>query len=123
MKKNWRTAETKETEGLESRFSHSSLNDFQSNLQSVANAYLGKVPEANTSGKSLSDLIAKTNPDLDKQVKQELQTAIEAVNSIPAPIETKLTEAEAETKMEAAQEAIITLFTTIEEKVLPIVQG
>ena len=114
---------TKETEGLESRFSHSSLNDFKSNLQSVANAYLGKVPEANTSGKSLSDLVAKTNPKLDKQVKQELQTAIEAVNSIPAPIETKLTEAEAEAKMENAQKAIITLFTTMEEKVLPIVRG
>ena len=60
---------------------------------------------------------------MDKQVKQELQTAIEAVNSIPAPIETKLTEAEAEAKMENAQKAIITIFTTMEEKVLPIVQG
>ena len=115
--------ETKETEGLESRFSHSSLNDFQSNLQSVANAYLGEVPEANTSGKSLSDLIANNNPELDEQVKQEIQAAIDAVSAIPAPIETKLTEAEAETTMTTAQEAIITLFTTIEEQVLPIVQG
>lgn len=113
--------ETKETEGLESRFSHSSLNDFQSNLQSVANAYLGQVPEANTSGQSLSDLIAKANPSLDKQIKQELTAALEAVKAIPGPIETKLIEAEA--KMETAQKAIITLFTTMEEKVLPIVQG
>ena len=115
--------ETKETEGLESRFSHSSLNDFQSNMQSVANAYLGKVPEANTSGKSLSDLVANNNPDLDRQVKQELQTAMEAVEAIPAPIETKLTEAEAATKMQTAQEAIITLYNTMREQVLPIVQG
>ena len=112
---------TKETEGLESRFSHSSLNDFQSNLQSVANAYLGKVPAANTSGQSLSDLIAKTSPSLDKQVKQELTAALDAVKAIPAPIEPKLVEAEA--KLETAQKAILTLFITIEKKVLPIVQG
>ncbi len=52
--------DTKETEGLESRFSHSSLKDFQNNIQSVANAYLGRVSDTSTNGKSLSDLVAAT---------------------------------------------------------------
>ncbi|MGK7877556.1 MAG: imelysin family protein [Xenococcaceae cyanobacterium] len=115
--------ETKETLGLESRFSHSSLNDFKNNLRSVQNAYLGKVPDAGTSGKSLSDLIAKANPKLDKQVKSEMKAAIDAVDAIPDPIEQKVTDEKASAKMEAAQKAILTLFSTIEEKVLPIVQS
>ena len=115
--------ETKETKGLESRFSHSSLNDFKNNLRSVENAYLGKVPDAGTSGKSLSDSIAEANPKLDQQVKREMKAAIEALNAIPDPIETKVTDEEASAKMEVAQKAILTLFSTIEKKVLPIVQS
>ena len=47
---------------------------------------------------------------------------IAAVKAIPSPIETKLTIPEATAKLETAQTAILALFTTMEEKVLPIVQ-
>jgi len=114
--------ESKETLGLESRFSHTSINDFQHNIRSVQNAYLGEVPNADTSGASLSDLVAEANPELDEQVKEEMQAAIDAVEAIPAPIEEKLTDEDAQAKMETAQEAILTLFSTMEEKVLPLVQ-
>ena len=115
--------ETKETKELESRFSHSSLNDFENNIQSVANAYLGSIENASqANGKSLSDLVAAYNPQLDAQVKEEIETAISAVKAIPSPIETQLDNAKAISKLETAQTAILALFATMEEKVLPIVQ-
>lgn len=114
--------ETKDNKTLESRFSHNSLNDFKDNLQGVENAYLGKITDASTSGKSVSDLVAQANPELDQQVKQEMQAAMDAVNAIPDPIEPKVSDQEASAKMEAAQKAILILFTTVEQKVLPIVK-
>ena len=114
--------ETKNTEGLESRFSHSSLNDFNNNLHSVKNAYLGEVPDARTKGKSLSLLVAQVNPKLDEQIKGEMQAALDALEAIPAPIEDKITDEEALAKMKTAKKAILTLFSTIEKKLLPLVQ-
>jgi len=115
--------EAKTTDDLESRFSHTSLNDFKNNIRSVQNAYLGKVPDAGTSGKSVSDLVAKADSKLDEQVKSELESAISAVDAIPDPIEPKIADEEALAKMKAAQDALLTLFATVEEKVLPIVQS
>ncbi len=113
---------TKSAEGLESRFSHTSLNDFKNNVLSVNNAYLGEVAMAGTSGKSLSELVAQKDPELDKQVKEEINKAIAAIDAVPAPIETNLTNESALTKLEAAQTAVLALFSTMEEKVLPLVQ-
>jgi putative iron-regulated protein len=115
--------ETQETLGLESRFSHSSLADFQHNIQSVQNAYLGEVPDASSSGESLSSFVAEVNPDLDAQIKQELQAALEAIATVPGPIEETLPNPDAQTQLETAKEAILTLHSTIEEQVLPLVQG
>jgi uncharacterized iron-regulated protein len=114
----------KTTKDLESRFSHNSLDDFKHNIRSVENAYLGKGAELSTSGgKSISDLVAKTDPELDKQVKSELQAALSALDAVPNPVEPKMSDAEALTKLEAAQQAIATARQTLEEKVLPIVKG
>lgn len=113
----------KTTKDLESRFSHNSLDDFKHNIRSVENAYLGKGAESSTSGgKSISDLVAKTDPELDKQVKSELQAALSALDAVPNPVEPKMSDAEALTKLEAAQQAIATARQTLEEKVLPIVK-
>jgi uncharacterized iron-regulated protein len=112
---------TKDAAGFESRFSHNSLNDFKNNLISVENAYLGRVSETSQTGESLSDLIAAAEPQLDARVKQQLQTAIAAVNEIPNPVETNLTDAEATAKMTTAQNAIATLFETMETQVLPVI--
>ncbi|MGF1542851.1 MAG: imelysin family protein [Pleurocapsa sp.] len=114
---------TQENIGLESRFSHSSVIDFQNNLQGVQNAYLGSVSAANTSGQSVSNLVAKADPQLDQKIKGEIEAAIQAVKTIPSPIETQLTEPEVISKMESAQTEILTLLTTMEEQVLPIVQS
>ncbi|NJM88249.1 MAG: peptidase M75 [Hydrococcus sp. RU_2_2] len=114
----------KTTKDLESRFSHHSLEDFKSNIRSVENAYLGRAAESNESkGKSISNLVAQTDPKLDEQVKSELQAALVALDAVPNPVEPKMSDADALSKLEAAQKAIATVQETMEQKVLPIVKG
>lgn len=114
--------ETKEPLTFESRFSQSSLQDFQNNLKSVENAYLGKITDTQTSENSLSALVAKANPELDQKVKTELKAAMEAISAVPAPIETKVASPEAAEKLNTAKTAILTLFSTMESQVLPLVK-
>lgn len=114
----------KSTKDLESRFSHTSLDDFKNNIRSVENAYLSKAPESSSSdGKSLSDLVSQTDPELDKQVKSEIQAALTALDAVPNPIEPNIGNAEALAKLEAAQQAILTAYETMEQQVLPLVRG
>lgn len=115
--------ETKDALTFESRFSQSSLKDFENNLKSVENAYLGTVTENKTSENSLSALVAKANPELDQKVKTELKAAMEAVKAVPTPIETKVTDGEAAAKLNTAKTAILTLFSTMESQVLPLVKS
>lgn len=114
---------TKENIGFESRFSQNSLDDFKSNIRSVENAYLGKVGDANSSGESLSSWVAQNNSELDQQVKSEIEAAKAALDDVPTPIEPKVSDANASAKLEAAQKAVETVYQTMEQKVLPIVQG
>jgi uncharacterized iron-regulated protein len=114
--------ETGDTLGFESRFSHNSLNDFKNNLSSVENAYLGTISDAESTGESLSDLIAANNPQLDSQVKAELQKAIKLLNEIPDPIETNLDDTETVATTTEAKNAIASLFETMENQVLPVIR-
>jgi putative iron-regulated protein len=114
----------KTTKNLESRFSHHSLEDFKSNIRSVENAYLGRAAGSDSSkAKNLSNLVAQADAKLDEQVKSELQASLEALNAVPNPVESKISDADTRAKLEAAQKAISTVHTTMEQKVLPLVQG
>ena len=113
----------KSTDGLESRFSHSSLADFKNNLMSAQNAYLGRAPGATQApGESLSDVVAQADPELDKQLKAELEQAIAALEAVPNPVEPQLTNPETLAKLEAAKGAVLTAFETVEGRLLPLVQ-
>jgi putative iron-regulated protein len=113
----------KTTDDLESRFSHSSLSDFKNNLQSVANAYWGGLPDRHSRGVSISDFVARADANLDRQIKQEMNAAIAAVAAIPDPIEPQIADTDALEKLATAKEAILQLFSTMEENVLPLVQS
>jgi predicted lipoprotein len=108
---------------LESRFSNSSLRDFEFNLLSAQNAYLGQVPDARTSGRSLSEFVASVDPDLDTQIQQEMQAAFAAIEAIPGPIEKTLCEPEAIPKISSARDSVLTLFELFEQRVLPLAQN
>lgn len=112
----------KNTDDLESRFSHTSLADFKNNIQSVQIAYLGGEPDAGAQENSLSAWVAQNNPDLDAQVQKELQVALTALANVPDPVETKMTDDAALTQLKTAQEAVLASFATFEGQVLPLVK-
>jgi putative iron-regulated protein len=112
----------KTTDDLESRYSHTSATDFKNNLIGAQNAYLGKVPDAGSSGASLSEWVAQTDPDLDAQIKAEMQAAIDSVAAVPTPIEPKITDEAALAQLKTAQNSVLTVFSTFESEVLPLVQ-
>lgn len=106
----------------ESQFSHNSLIDFQNNIRSIQNAYTGRVPDAGTSGRGLSDWVASKNPTLDAKVKAHITAAIDAVGAIPAPFATAILDNAKRPTIVAAQEAITALQTVLEQELLPLVQ-
>ncbi|NJR58040.1 MAG: peptidase M75 [Cyanobacteria bacterium CRU_2_1] len=108
---------------LESRFSNSSLRDFEFNLRSAQNAYLGEVPDAQTDGKSLSEFVAAVNPALDAQIRQYMEAAFSTIGAIPGQIEATLCDSEAGLKIAAARDSVLTLLTIFEQQVLPLVQN
>ncbi|NJL47392.1 MAG: peptidase M75 [Leptolyngbyaceae cyanobacterium SM2_5_2] len=107
---------------LESRFAHSSLQDFKDNLTSAENAYLGSFALQGTEGQGLSTFVAAIDPALDAEIRVQMQAARTALEAIPGPIERTLCDAEARPQIEAAQEEILTLFETVSTRVLPLVQ-
>lgn len=117
--------EAQTTDELESRFSHTSLNDFKNNLISVKNAYLGTLSDNSHSEsvQSLSLWVASQNPSLDKRVKSEIENAIASLEAIPAPIETNIDNPKVLKQMEEAKKSVLQLFQTMEKDVLPLIQN
>ncbi len=98
----------------ESQFSHNSLLDFQDNMRSVENAYLGRVPAAGTTGRGLSEWVAARNPTLDATIKTQITAAITAIGAIPGPFSEAILDESAASSILAAQAAIRTLQDTLE---------
>jgi putative iron-regulated protein len=109
---------SKQNLDFESRFSHSSLTDFKNNLTSARNAYLGEFN--GTKGQSVSDLVAEADPAVDREIKTQLQTALDALEAVPAPVETKLNDPAALEKLKTAQGKILNTYQTIQTKALPM---
>jgi len=117
--------EAQTTDEFESRFSHTSLNDFKNNLIGVKNAYLGTLSDNSHSEsvQSLSLWVASQNPSLDKRVKSEIENAIASLDAIPAPIETNINNPKVLKQMEEAKKSVLQLFQTMEKEVLPLIQN
>lgn len=107
----------------ESQFSHNSLVDFQNNMRSVENAYLGRVPDAGSSGRGLTTWVASRDPALDTRIKAQITTAIAAIGEIPAPFSDAILDAGAAPKIVAAQAAIRALQATLEEDLTDLILG
>lgn len=101
---------------VESQFSWNSIVDFQNNMRSAQNAYLGGY-HSGTDGVGLDSYVASRDGTLDTRVQAELQATIDALAAIPVPFELNL---DATTQIEAAQEAMRTALTTLQEDVKPL---
>ncbi len=103
---------------VESQFSFNSLRDFQNNIRSVQNAYLGTYGGVPGTAHGLTDFVAEKNADLDTRLKGEIEAAIAAIAAIPEPFRNNLN---ASTEIEAAQAAIVTVMNTLSDDVSGLV--
>lgn len=72
---------------IESPYSYNSLVDFEDNIKSIANAYLGGADESNR-GASVSDYVKSVNIQVDTDVRNAINNAIAKIKAIPFPFDT-----------------------------------
>lgn len=113
----------KDKKGLESRFSHNTLTDIKHNLQGAQNVYIGTFPDGGTSGESLSYFVNQVNPEVDRKIKAQFEAAKTALEKVPDPLETAITNTSAAESIKAAQQSIDTLYEMVEQDILPMVQS
>ena len=101
---------------VESWFSWNSLTDFQNNVKSIENSYLGGY-DGGTSGACLSDYVKEKDADLDTKVKGLITDAIDAIADIPYPFRNNLNNEE---KVNAAMDAVNAVASVFDEEVRPL---
>lgn len=100
---------------VESQFSWNSITDFQNNIRSARNAYLGEYLGSGSVG--LTAFVASKDAALDARIKSELQDAIDKLAAIPAPFEQNL---DAAAQIHAAQQAMTTVQATLVQDLKPL---
>ncbi len=105
---------------VESQFSFNSLLDFQNNIRSVQNSYLGGYQIDGIDGTGLDEFVAGIDASLDLRLKAEISQAISQIASIPAPFRDNLS---ANTQIEAAQAAVVLVMNSLETDLKPLVSN
>lgn len=93
---------------VESWYSWHSRDDYSNNILSIRNAYYGS-RDGQISTLSLAALIAKHNSNLDKEVKEAITTAYDAILAIPQPFRNNINSNETKTAMQACDDLESTL--------------
>ncbi len=106
---------------VESQFSFNSLTDFVDNIKSVQNAYLGVNDAAGTGGVGFTKFVADADSDLDTEIRDQLDTSIEALSAIPEPFREAILDPGAADTIRQAQDAIRAAQTSMETGLLPLV--
>ncbi|MDR0836190.1 MAG: hypothetical protein LBN11_06395 [Tannerella sp.] len=70
------------TEDVESWYSWHSLDDYQNNIQSIKNAYLGGIDNNTRTSVSLSTYVALKNANLDREIKAKIEDCITKIAAI-----------------------------------------
>jgi hypothetical protein len=74
--------ENRRTEDVESWYSWHSLDDYQNNIRSIKNAYLGGMDDNSRKAASLSSYIATVNADLDRDIKAGIDDCLAKIAAI-----------------------------------------
>ncbi|MBL4745768.1 MAG: hypothetical protein JKY08_05320 [Flavobacteriaceae bacterium] len=101
---------------VESWFSWNSLIDFQNNIRSIENSYLGGTTDA-TRKLSISTFVKERDPSLDTEIKILITDAIDAIGLIPSPFRNNLQA----TQVQGAMDAVNEVKEIIETKVRPLI--
>ena len=106
-------------EAEESRFSNNSKLDFANNIRSIQNIYLGDYSDSQ--GKGLTDIVSKTNPELDNRVKIAITDAIQAIEAIPGTFTDAIISNRSQ--VESAQNKVAVLFQILHSEVSPFISS
>lgn len=101
---------------VESWFSWNSLTDFQDNMRSIENSYLGGY-EADERETSISDYVKEQDEALDLKVRNKITSAVNAIAAIPAPFRNNLEAPEVQDAMNEVNE----LMELIDGEVRPLI--
>lgn len=108
---------------VESQFSWNSLVDFQNNMMSIRNIYLGGY---RTNGIGLSDLVVLKNRELDRKIKAQIDASETAIGEIAGPMGVSFTQAiktaDGRRRSLIAIEKIAELEATLTNELLPLFQ-
>lgn len=72
----------KKVEDVESWYSWHSLKDYQNNILSIKNAYLGGVDDQSRTAISLSKYVSQVNAELDAQIKAKIDECYQKIGAI-----------------------------------------
>ncbi|KAA3606279.1 MAG: peptidase M75 [Calditrichaeota bacterium] len=108
-----------DTQLVESQFSFNSLKDFENNIKSVQNAYLGGYHNG-LDGTGLDTYVSSKNATMDTNLKNQIEDAIAKIKAIPVPFRDNL---DKNTEIEAAQTSIREIQRILEEEVKPLVNN
>lgn len=97
---------------VESWYSWNSLVDYEDNIISIENSYLGGREGNRDEVTSMSALVKSVNEDLDNRVKAQITATRQAIRNIPAPFRNNLG---ATTEIEAAMQACTDLSNVFAE--------
>ena len=115
-----------DVELVESQFSFNSRADFAHDIVGVLNAYKGctvvSLDERTCEAMGLDDLVEQSDSALAERVENEINAAIEAILAISQPFRDAITDADQADEIEAAQEAINDVFSTLNGPVLTLVR-
>ncbi|AHF89305.1 peptidase M75 [Opitutaceae bacterium TAV5] len=99
---------------VESWFSWDSLADIVNNLKGVENAWLGGVEGKRGKG-GLTLIVSALDKNLDRKIREQLKTAIEKVNAIPAPLRNNLKDPATRPAIDACNELARSLEAVLEK--------
>ncbi|MCY4351579.1 MAG: peptidase M75, partial [Gemmatimonadetes bacterium] len=105
-----------DTRLVESQFSFNSLLDFQDNMRSIQNVYLGGY---NVEAAGLDEFVKSKDSALDQRFQAEIQAAITEIGKISFPFRDALATDAAQ--ITAAQQAIATVQQTLEGDIMSLV--
>lgn len=109
--------DTMDSSIVESPYSGTSMIDFKNNIIGLQNVYLGRY--AGHSGKSIRDLVAAKNKDLDNALQTQISVAISSFDNVTIPFEQAIFTQRVQVKN--IMDALATLQTTLEEELRPFV--
>lgn len=102
---------------VESQFSFNSLLDFENNIRGIENIYLGRYLQ--NDGAGLDDLVRRNNAELDTQIREKIDAAINAIQAIPFPFRDSIKETQGRVLISTAIDKVVELQTILESQLLP----